>query len=105
MKKYTRNINKWFPERVTLLFPMTDLLVSRVFTVFCMTVIFIRAAGGNQNRGSHDEGKFNQIRVFPQHTKLTMLTSLFYFNFEKTLGTVIKILIQFTLKNLSLHQH
>ena len=70
MKNYTRNINKWFPEQVTLLslFPMTDLLVSSVLTVFCVTVIFPPEARGNQNMGSHDEGKFNQIE-FSRNTQ------------------------------------
>ena len=46
---------------MTLSFPMKDLLVSSVLTVFWLAVIFTHEAEGNQNRGSHDEGKFNQI--------------------------------------------
>ena len=82
MKNYTRNINKWFPGRVTLLFPMTDLLIYSVLTVFCVTVIFTLEAEGHQNRDSHDEGKFNQIEL-PAIHKVNNVGIFVLLKFEK----------------------
>ena len=47
-------------------------------------------SGEIKNSGSHDEGKFNQIIVFPQYTNLTMLASLYFLNLKKKLDTAIK---------------